>query len=134
MDFKKFAGIVGGSILTGGFLLVFREKLKNDKKKRKLNARQSRSSPQIHPTTQPSQMDSSPSNPARSVSKASHSESMDNCNDYDFYFDLDNHPSPNDQRSNVMNPNNAAYYDNLDNRANQLNPNNSTYRSSRGKK
>ncbi len=32
-------------------------------------------------------------------------------------------PSPNDQRSNVKNPNNPAFKHNLDNRANQLNPN-----------
>lgn len=32
--------------------------------------------------------------------------------------------TPNDDRSDAMNPNNDAYWDNLDNRANQLNPNN----------
>lgn len=32
-------------------------------------------------------------------------------------------PSPNDQRSNVKNPNNTAHKANQDNRANQLNPN-----------
>ncbi len=35
-----------------------------------------------------------------------------------------NHPDPNDQRSDVKNPNNPAYEDDQDNRANQLNPNN----------
>ena len=35
-----------------------------------------------------------------------------------------NHHSPNDQRSDVKNPNNPAYEDDQDNRANQLNPNN----------
>lgn len=34
------------------------------------------------------------------------------------------HPTPNDQRSNVLNPNNPAHKANQDNRANQLNPNN----------
>ena len=34
------------------------------------------------------------------------------------------HPTPNDQRSNVMNPNNPDHKANQDNRANQLNPNN----------
>lgn len=34
-----------------------------------------------------------------------------------------NKPSPNDQRSNVKNPNNPAHKANRDNRANQLNPN-----------
>ena len=33
-------------------------------------------------------------------------------------------PSPNDQRSNVKNPNNPAYKSAQDNRADQLNPNN----------
>lgn len=32
-------------------------------------------------------------------------------------------PTPNDQRANVKNPNNAAYRQAQDNRANQLNPN-----------
>ncbi len=41
-------------------------------------------------------------------------------------------PSPNDQRSNVMNPNNPQYQSAIDNRANQLNPNNPAYWSSRG--
>lgn len=31
-------------------------------------------------------------------------------------------PTPNDQRSNVKNPNNPAHKQNRDNRANQLNP------------
>lgn len=34
-----------------------------------------------------------------------------------------NPPTPNDQRSNVKNPNNPAHQSNQDNRANQLNPN-----------
>ncbi|MHA2227446.1 MAG: hypothetical protein ACXAC8_19675 [Candidatus Hodarchaeales archaeon] len=42
--------------------------------------------------------------------------------------------NPNDQRSDVMNPNNPEYQDALDNRANQLNPKHPAYRSSRGKK
>ncbi len=33
-------------------------------------------------------------------------------------------PSPNDQRSNALNPNNAAFKAAGDNRANQMNPNN----------
>lgn len=32
------------------------------------------------------------------------------------------HPTPNDQRSDVMNPNNPAHKADRDNRANQLNP------------
>ena len=42
--------------------------------------------------------------------------------------------SPNDQRSNVMNPNNPEYQSAIDNRSNQLNPNNPAYRSSRGQR
>jgi hypothetical protein len=41
-------------------------------------------------------------------------------------------PSPNDQRSNVMNPNNPAHRAAANNRSNQMNPNNPGYRSSRG--
>ena len=40
--------------------------------------------------------------------------------------------TPNDQRSNSMNPNNPAFQAANDNRSNQMNPNNATYRSSRG--
>ena len=41
-------------------------------------------------------------------------------------------PSPNDQRSNVKNPNNPAHKSAGDNRSNQMNPNNPAHRSSRG--
>ena len=41
-------------------------------------------------------------------------------------------PSPNDQRSNVMNPNNPAHQDAADNRSDQMNPNNPAHDSSRG--
>lgn len=34
-------------------------------------------------------------------------------------------PTPNDQRSNVKNPNNPAHKSNQDNRSNQINPNHS---------
>ena len=37
-------------------------------------------------------------------------------------------PSPNDQRSNVKNPNNPASHAASDNRSNQMNPNNPAYR------
>ncbi len=36
---------------------------------------------------------------------------------------MSKHPSPNDQRSNALNPNNAAHQASVNNRANQLNPN-----------
>lgn len=39
--------------------------------------------------------------------------------------------SPNDDRSDSMNPNNDAYWDNMDNHANQLNPNNDAYQGSK---
>jgi hypothetical protein len=42
-------------------------------------------------------------------------------------------PSPNDQRSNTLNPNNPAHQSANNNRSNQLNPNNPAYKSSRGK-
>lgn len=41
-------------------------------------------------------------------------------------------PTPNDQRSNVMNPNNPAFDASQANRADQLNPNNATYHRGRG--
>ena len=41
-------------------------------------------------------------------------------------------PSPNDQRSNSLNPNNSANRAAGTNRSNQLNPNNAAYRASRG--
>jgi len=41
-------------------------------------------------------------------------------------------PSPNDQRSDTMNPNNPASQAAADNRSNQMNPNNPAYHSSRG--
>jgi len=41
--------------------------------------------------------------------------------------------TPNDQRSDALNPNNPEQTTAQDNRANQLNPNNPAYRSSRKK-
>jgi hypothetical protein len=41
--------------------------------------------------------------------------------------------SRNDQRSNSLNPNNAAYHASANNASNQGNPNNPAYGSSRGK-
>lgn len=35
--------------------------------------------------------------------------------------------TPNDDRSDSMNPNNDAYWDSLDNHSDQLNPNNDRY-------
>ncbi len=40
--------------------------------------------------------------------------------------------TPNDDRSDALNPNSSQYHANADNRANQLNPNNDSYWSSRG--
>ena len=41
--------------------------------------------------------------------------------------------TPNDDRSDSMNPNNDAYQASMDNRSDQMNPNNSAYWSSRGR-
>jgi hypothetical protein len=41
------------------------------------------------------------------------------------------HPTPNDQRSDVHNPNSSVYQAAADNRSNQMNPNNSAYHASR---
>ena len=41
-------------------------------------------------------------------------------------------PSPNDQRSNVKNPNNPGHRAAANNRSNQMNPNNPAFGSSRG--
>ena len=38
--------------------------------------------------------------------------------------------TPNDDRSDSMNPNNDAYDDRMDNHSNQLNPNNDAYQGS----
>ena len=52
-----------------------------------------------------------------------------------WFLSLDNHfdrrnrmsRTPNDDRSDSMNPNNDAYWDSLDNHSDQLNPNNDRY-------
>ena len=51
----------------------------------------------------------------------------DDAEDYD-----DGGRSPNDDRSDSMNPNNDSYQDSMDNRSDQMNPNNDAYWSSRG--
>ncbi len=52
--------------------------------------------------------------------------------DYDDDYD-DGGRSPNDDRSDSMNPNNDSYQDSTDNRSDQMNPNNDAYWSSRGR-
>jgi hypothetical protein len=51
----------------------------------------------------------------------------------DDYTDDDNGRSPNDDRSDSMNPNNDSYQSAVDNHSNQMNPNNDAYWSSRGR-
>ena len=46
---------------------------------------------------------------------------------------MDRGHSPNDDRSNSMNPNNPAYWASEENRADQLNPNNDEYKGDKGK-
>jgi len=76
-------------------------------------------------------------NPGHSVSKPSgesgsnEAASDDDCVDGG---DDDSGRSPNDDRSDSMNPNNDAYQASMDNRSNQMNPNNPAYRSSRGRR
>jgi hypothetical protein len=48
-------------------------------------------------------------------------------------YDDENGRSPNDDRSDSMNPNNDAYEASMDNRSDQMNPNNDAYWSSRGR-
>ena len=48
-------------------------------------------------------------------------------------WDGDSGRSPNDDRSDSMNPNNDAYEAAMDNRSDQMNPNNDAYWSSRGR-
>ena len=48
-------------------------------------------------------------------------------------YDDDGGRSPNDDRSDSMNPNNDAYQAAMDNRSDQMNPNNDAYWSSRGR-
>lgn len=42
-------------------------------------------------------------------------------------LEIDMSRTPNDDRSDSMNPNNDAYHDSQDNRSDQLNPNNERY-------
>ena len=52
--------------------------------------------------------------------------------DEDDYYD-EGGRTPNDDRSDSMNPNNDAYQASMDNRSDQMNPNNPAYGSSRGR-
>lgn len=51
--------------------------------------------------------------------------------DGNIFKELDVSRTPNDDRSDSMNPNNDAYWDSLDNHSNQLNPEHDAYHSSR---
>ena len=63
--------------------------------------------------------------------KESASKVMDN-DDTDDDYDKGRR-SPNDDRSDSMNPNNDSYHAAMDNYSNQMNPNNDAYWSSRGR-
>lgn len=56
-----------------------------------------------------------------------------NADEDDDYSDADSGHSPNDDRSDSMNPNNDAYQASMDNRSDQMNPNYDAYWSSRGR-
>lgn len=72
--------------------------------------------------------------PPKAATKSSlqshHTDTPDGDDDYN---DADSGHSPNDDRSDSMNPNNDAYQASTDNRSDQMNPNNDAYWSSRGR-
>mgnify|MGYP001155985223 FL=1 len=71
---------------------------------------------------------------AEAAAKSSHeSHPAGNADEDDDYNDADGGRSPNDDRSDSMNPNNDAYQASMDNRSDQMNPNNDAYWSSRGR-
>ena len=65
------------------------------------------------------------------VKTASSIRTANDDDDADEYEDEER--SPNDDRSDSMNPNNDSYQASMDNRSDQMNPNNDAYRSSRGR-
>lgn len=71
--------------------------------------------------------------PPKAATKSSpqghHVDTVDEDGDYN---DADSGRSPNDDRSDSMNPNNDAYQASMDNRSDQMNPNNDAYWSSHG--
>lgn len=68
----------------------------------------------------------------QTISSEDHVEKYYEDSDY-LLADYDDYRSPNDQRSDIMNPNNPEYKATQDNRANQLNPKHPAYHSSRRK-
>ena len=71
---------------------------------------------------------------AGAAARSSHqSHPAGNTDEDDDYSDSDGGRSPNDDRSDSMNPNNDAYQASMDNRSDQMNPNNDAYWSSRGR-
>lgn len=75
---------------------------------------------------QPPPPTGTPTREARTKPATTHDDGRDD--DYD-----DGGRSPNDDRSDSMNPNNDAYQAAMDNQSNQMNPNNDAYWSSRGR-
>ena len=70
---------------------------------------------------------------AEAAAKSSHQSPAANANEDDGYTGDDAGRSPNDDRSDSMNPNNDDYQASMDNRSDQMNPNNDAYWSSRGR-
>lgn len=66
----------------------------------------------------------------QSSSQGHHTDTADEDDDYS---DADGGRSPNDDRSDSMNPNNDDYHAAMDNHSDQMNPNNDAYWSSRGR-
>jgi hypothetical protein len=70
--------------------------------------------------------------PEEKKKKDSQNVTIVNESNQDYDDDTVDERSPNDDRSDSMNPNNDSYHASMDNHSNQMNPNNDTYWSSRG--
>jgi len=131
MDLKKVVGIAGGVLLVGSIAAIVKNRqIKDQQHKKKTNsANISKKSNEI---VEEPRLESPVNKHIESPEVDDQDQFVDDYNDYEENFDGYADRSPNDQRSDVMNPNNPDYQNDLDNRANQMNPNNSEYNSSRG--
>ena len=136
LDLKKVAGIVGGILLVGSIAAILKDR-QNQAQKKELQTKkqQLKNKKSLNPADS-NILDKKSSKPIAPLETIDENQVYDDFEDDYLFSDVNSDigRSPNDQRSDVMNPNNPEHQDNMDNRANQLNPNNSAYGSSRGKR
>ena len=131
---KKFSGLYGNKLFIDTYKLCLEAKIKNEETTKNISL--------VDPLTKETRTNTLCAiqainpliNPEEKKEKKPVNTKVANRAPQDVdYADDVNGRSPNDDRSDSMNPNNDSYQAAMDNHSNQMNPNNDAYWSSRGR-